>query len=117
MSRTGIVVTLLFAMLWHSVALARAGSMFGAVADLPHIELHWQDESHHHHDGGANHVDDSAESVQHLLSDHVTSSDGPLPGVSSTVHRATLTPTKPDDEEPGPHPLLDGAFKPPRPTA
>ena len=117
MSRPGIILILLFAMLWHAVALARNGPMLGAVADLSHFELHWQDEGHHHHDGGDKHVDDSAESVQHLVSDHVTASDGLLPGVSSTVHRTTSALPKPDDEAPGPHPLLDGAFKPPRMTA
>ncbi len=117
MSRTAIMVVLLFAMLWQSVALARTGSMLGAVADRSHFELHWQDEGHHHHEGGANHFDDSAESVQHLVSDHVTASDGLLPGVSSSVQRARSAPPRPGDEEPGPHPLLDGAFKPPRLTA
>ena len=65
---------LLFAMLWHSVALARAWALLGTVADFSHFELHWHDEGHHHHDGGANHVDDSTESVQHVASDHVTAS-------------------------------------------
>lgn len=117
MRRSGFIVVLLFAMLCQSLALARTGSMLGAVADLPHFELHWQDEGHHHHEGGSNHFDDSAESVQHLVSDHVTASDGPLTGVSSSVHRALSTTPRPGDEEPGPHPLLDGAFKPPRLTA
>ena len=117
MSRAGITVILLFAMLWHSVALTRTWALLGAAADFSHFELHWQDEGHHHHDGGANHVDDSTESAQHVASDHVTASDGPLPGVCSTAHRAPSTPPKPGDEEPGPHPLLDRAFKPPRLTA
>ncbi|MDP1645042.1 MAG: hypothetical protein Q8L71_06010 [Thiobacillus sp.] len=117
MSRTGFMVVLLIAMLWQSLALARTGSMSGAVADLPHFELHWQDEGHHHHEGGSSHIDDSTESVQHSVSDHVTASDGLLPGVSSPVHRAMSAPPRPVDEEPGPHPLLDGAFKPPRLSA
>jgi hypothetical protein len=117
MHRIGLVVVLLFAVLWQSLALARTGSMPGGTADLPHLELHWQDVGHHHHhEGGTNHFDDSTESVHHVASDHVTASDSLLPGVLSAVQRAMSTPPSARDEEPGPHPLLESAFKPPRLT-
>ncbi len=72
MNRAGIVIALLFAMLWQSIALARAGSTVEAVSDPAHAVLHWQDEGHHHHDDGSHHFDDSDDSVQHLFVDHVT---------------------------------------------
>ena len=71
MRRSSVVLVMLFAMLWQSVALARAGSTVNALADMGHAALHWQEEGHHHHEDGSYHLDDSPESVQHVISDHV----------------------------------------------
>lgn len=61
---------MLFAMLWQSVALGRAGSTVNALADMAHAALHWQEQGHHHHEDGSYHLDDSPESVQHVINDH-----------------------------------------------
>lgn len=72
MRRSTVLFVMLFAMLWQSVALARAGSTANALADLGHAALHWQEEGHHHHEDGSYHLDESKESAQHVLSDHVS---------------------------------------------
>lgn len=105
---------MLFAMLWQSVAMARVGATAHAVADLEHAALHWQEEGHHHHADGSYHLDDSTESVQHVLSDHVSaaaalvasSSQGfpPLGSAALGGLHDTLVP----------NPTLDGLFRPPR---
>jgi hypothetical protein len=37
---------------------------------MAHAALHWQDKGHHHHEDGSYHLDESPESVQHVVSDH-----------------------------------------------
>lgn len=74
MRRTSVLLVMLFAMLWQSVALARAGSTANALVDMEHAALHWQEEGHHHHEDGSYHRDDSPESVQHVIADHVSAS-------------------------------------------
>ena len=82
MRRSAILFFMLFAMLWQSVALARVGSTVNVLADLEHAALHWQEEGHHHHDDGSYHLDDSNDSAQHVLSDHVTATTALLVTVS-----------------------------------
>jgi hypothetical protein len=114
--KTGVLVALLMAMLWQSVALARVGSTVNALADLQHASLHRQDEGHHHHDDGSYHLDDSDESARHLMADHspasaILASASPavafLGGGSHGMREARA----------GPHPFLDGPLRPPRLTA
>jgi hypothetical protein len=114
MRRTAVLVVMLFAMLWQSVALARVGSTVNVLADIAHTALHWQEEGHHHHEDGSYHLDDSSESVQHVLSDNVSATvallvaapqDPPHPGsaVPAGLHQA-----------PVPDPSLEGPLRPPR---
>ncbi len=114
MRRSAVLVAMLFAMLWQSVAFARVGSTLGALADREHTALHWQEEGHHHHEDGSCHLDDSNESAQHLLSDHVSatvalmgaaSHDFPPLGSAAPggLHQATV-----------PDPALEGLLRPPR---
>ena len=72
MRRFSVLLVMLFAILWQSVALARAGSTVNALADMEHTALHWQEEGHHHHEDGSYHLDNSPESVQHVIIDHVS---------------------------------------------
>lgn len=108
---------MLFAMLWQSVALARAGSTVNALTDLAHATLHWQEEGHHHQEDGSYQLDNSSESVQHLLSDHV--------GAAAVfmVSSSQVFPA-PGSDAPGglhetsaPNPVLDGLLRPPRPRS
>ena len=114
MRRPFVLVVLLFAMLWQSVALARIGSSVNALADLEHAALHLQQAAHHHHEDGSYHLDESYESTQHLLTDHLSMtielliSSCPLfPPLGSTapgvLHHTTAA-----------GPILDGLLRPPR---
>lgn len=114
MRRSTVLLMMLIAMLWQSVALARIGSTVNALADLAHMALHWQGTGHHHHEDGSYHQDDSNESVQHVLSEHVSPvaaltmmSSHDFPQLGSTapdsVHGTLL-----------PNPPLDGLLRPPR---
>lgn len=114
MRRMSILLVILFAMLWQSVALARAGSTVNALADMEHAALHWQGASHHHHDDGSYHRDDSPESVQHVIADHVSASAALLvstshgfPPPGSTVPAGLLKASVPDPDP-------EGLLRPPR---
>jgi hypothetical protein len=114
MRRSALLLVVLFAMLWQSVAMARPGSTVNALADLEHATLHWQGEGHHHHEDGSYHLDDSNASIQHLVTDHLsvslalavaTSHDfPPLGSAAPSDLNGTLVPD----------PALDGLLRPPR---
>ncbi|MBA2721371.1 MAG: hypothetical protein H0U56_00420 [Methylibium sp.] len=114
MNRAGIVIALLFAMLWQSIALARAGSTVEAVSDPAHAALHWQDEGHHHHDDGSHHFDDSDDSVQHLFVDHVTAPVALLHAVSTSMAPLGSCAPSPQCVSMAPQPFIDGPLRPPR---
>lgn len=116
-NRVGVILVLLLALLWQSLALARAGSSISAVADPAHAVLHWQDEAHHHHDDGSHHVDDSAESAQHLAADHAGGSVALLPTGSDSLVIGNAAPSASRGEVPSAHPYLDGLLRPPRLSA
>lgn len=114
MHRSSVLLVMLFAMLWQSVALARAGSTVNALADMEHTALHWQEEGHHHHEDGSYHLDDSNESVQHVLSDHVSATAALL--VSSSHVFPPLGSAAPGGlhKAPVPDPHPEGLLRPPR---
>jgi hypothetical protein len=114
MRRSAVLLVMLFAMLWQSVALARVGSTVNVLADLEHAALHWLEAGHHHHDDGAYHVDDSKDSAQHVLSDHVTATTALLATTSHDFpHLGSVAPGS-LHERPVPDPTLDGLLRPPR---
>ncbi|MBA3623993.1 MAG: hypothetical protein H0W48_05995 [Methylibium sp.] len=117
MNRAGIVIALLVAMLWQSMALAHAGGAVEAVSDPAHAVLHWQDEGHHHHDDGSRHFDDSDESVQHLFVDHVTAPVALLHAVSASTSPLGSSVPGEQCESMAPQPFIDGPLRPPRLTA
>lgn len=114
MRRTATVFILLFAMLWQSGAMGRPGSTVNAWADLEHATLHWLESAHHHHEDGSYHQDDSQESVQHAVTDHVNASlalaGSPSPDFMPSGSDA------PDGlhAQRVPDPALDGLLRPPR---
>ena len=115
MRRPVIVLVVLFAMLWQSITLARPGSTVRLLEDFEHAALHWQAAGHHHHDDGTYHVDDSSESVQHVVTDHASASAAAL--IASIDHDFAIAPS----EKPSAlrqalvtHPFLDGLLRPPR---
>lgn len=114
MRRSAILLVMLFAMLWQSVTMARPGSTVNALADLEHATLHWQGEAHHHHEDGSYHLDDSNESMQHVVTDHLSAS---LALAATTSHDfPPLGSAAPSDLHGTlvPDPALDGVFRPPR---
>lgn len=114
MHRSAVLLVMLFAMLWQSVAMARVGSTVNVMADLAHATLHWQAEAHHHHEDGSYHQDDSKESVQHVVTDHLNAS---LALAAASSHDFTpLGSVAPDGlrERLVPSPALDGLLRPPR---
>jgi hypothetical protein len=114
MRRSAVLLVILFAMLWQTVAMARVGSTVNALADLEHVTLHWQESGHHHHEDGSYHQDDSNESVQHVAADHLNAS---LALAALASHNfPSLGTAAPGcmHEQPVPNPDLDGLLRPPR---
>jgi hypothetical protein len=114
MRRTAVLLVMLFAMLWQSVALARVGSTVNVLVDLEHAALHWQEKAHHHHDDGSYHLDDSKDSTQHVLSDHVTAATALMVTAAPDVPRLGNTAPGGRHERLVPDPTLDGLLRPPR---
>lgn len=114
MRRSTVLLILLFALLWQSLALARAGSTVNALADAEHTALHWQGKGHHHHGDGSYHLDDSPEATQHVLIDHVGAAAALWnDATSARIPTGSATPTGVHDG-PVPNPTLDGLLRPPR---
>lgn len=105
---------MLFAMFWQTVAVARAGSTMNVSVGLEHAVLHWQEVGHHHHQDGSYHLDDSKESAQHLLCDHLSATVALM--VSAPRYFPPLTSAAPGSmrETAVPDPTLDGLLRPPR---
>ena len=114
MRRSAVLLVMLFAMLWQSVALARPGSTVIVLADIEHAALHWHGEGHHHHDDGSFHLDDSKASTLHLLTDHLTATTALLPVISHHFPPSTSAPPGGLHEARVPDPILDGLLRPPR---
>ncbi len=114
MRRSAVLLVVLFALFWQTVAMASVGVTSNARADMEHTALHWLEEGHHHHEDGSYHLDDSKESVQHMLCDHncatvallVTSSHDFPPVGSVTPGGPRIAPVSDPDPE--------GLLRPPR---
>lgn len=114
MRRSAILFFMLFAMLWQSVAMARLGSTVNAMVDPEHASLHWQEAGHHHHGDDSYHLDDSNESVQHVVMDHTSSSAVWMALSSPHFPPQGLTVPKDHPRALVPDPDLDGLLRPPR---
>jgi hypothetical protein len=114
MSRLAVLLALLFAMLWQSLALARVGSTVNVLADMEHAALHWGEESHHHHDDGSYHLDDSNESAQHVFTDQVSATAALFAAMPRIVSHARAAAPAGGQEQVPPSPDIDGLLRPPR---
>ena len=116
MRRSAVLFVMLFAIFWQSVAMARVGSTVNAMADLEHATLHWQEKAHHHHEDGSYHLDDSKESVQHVVTDNLNAPLALALAVASSHNFPPLGSAAPSGlhEQLAPHPALAGLFRPPR---
>ena len=117
MRRSAVLFVMLFAMLWQSVALARVGSTVNALADLEHAALHWQEKAHHHHEDGSYHLDDSKESTQHVLTDHVSATAALMVALSQDFPLQRSAAPGGLHDTVVPNPTLDGLLRPPRPRS
>lgn len=113
MPRRVLALLLILTTLWSAAVQAAAGLAPGD--SIAHAVLHWAGASHHHHDDEAGyHVDDSAESVQHVLADQAFGA----PALPSDCFRpaAHAEPAVPHGHlaSAGPAPFLDGPLRPPR---
>jgi hypothetical protein len=88
-----------------------------AAGGLAHDLMHWDKQSHHHHEDGTLHQEDSDEGFRHLQQDTFLS----LMGLPSCVAISLIpaTPWAPPvfDSSRVPAPVLDGPRRPPRLTA
>jgi hypothetical protein len=114
MHRSAILLVMLVAMLWQSVAMARPGSTVNALVDPEHALLHWQEEGHHHHEDGSYHHDDSKESVQHVVTDHLYASLALSVACSQDFPPMGSAAPNGPHERLVPNPALDGLLRPPR---
>ena len=117
MRRSAVLFVILFGMLWQSLALARVGSTVNVLADAGHAALHWQGESHHHHGDGSYHLDDSKESAQHVVTDHLNASLAMTTPSSQDVSPSGSAAHSGLHETLVPTPILDGLLRPPRTRA
>ena len=100
----------MFARLWQTVALPPIGSTVNLLADLQHAAQH----SHHQHEDGSYHLDESNESAQHLAAVHLNATLAiaamSLPQFSAAGSGASGGVR----EARAPNPTLDGLLRPPR---
>jgi hypothetical protein len=111
-ARVIVIFTMLAAVIWQS-ALTRFGLPADAQQTSQHTAMHWQEQGHHHHDDGSFHLDDTPESMQHVLTDQ--------PNVVAVLGVAPRHGLPSDSASPDsyistrlPHPHLDGPLRPPR---
>jgi hypothetical protein len=114
MRRSAVLLVMLGAMLWQSVAMARMGSTVNVLADLEHAALHWQEEGHHHHEDGSYHLDDSNDSARHMFSDQVSATTALLVTASHDFPPQGSNAPGGLHDTVVPNPTLDGLLRPPR---
>ncbi len=115
MRRLTVLLLMLFALLWQSLAMARIGSTVNFLADLEHAALHWHGAGHVHHDDGSYHPDDSTESVQHVQGDQVSSPTALLLCATDVISPTGSAARSGHFETSRPSPALEGLLRPPRP--
>ena len=112
MSRLDIVLVVIVALLWPPASLAHTA--FEAQDEVAHSVLHWQGESHHHHEDGSFHVDASSESVAHLAADQLTSAPAlPVSDCVVSGFAVSKAPLSAVDSPPA-DPFVAGLLRPPR---
>lgn len=93
----------------QSIALDHAGGFQAA-----HAEMHLESEAHHHDEEGLAHLDDSLESIQHMLADVGSGTAALLQFSQPLFHFGGSSAPAVTAESAGPPPHLDGLRRPPR---
>lgn len=114
MLRRALSLILLLALLWPPVASAGASLVADALGGLAHVQLHAHDVSHHHEADGAYEVDDSLESLLHMVADHLASPVALLPADVTVWVPAAAPVHAVAPQALMPHPFLRGPLRPPR---
>ncbi|WP_424859209.1 MULTISPECIES: hypothetical protein [unclassified Tepidimonas] len=83
-----------------------------------HAVAHLLEQAHHHHDDGSVHVDDSDESVQHVMVDQWLGAPA-MPAEPPALPHLRLVAASPPDHSISriPTPYLEGPRRPPRSSA
>ena len=115
MRRLATTAALILALVLQSVSAAVPTQVCSHAHDWDHTALHVQNVSHHHHGADSFHIDESSESVAHVLADQVGFSAllavdrlPTLGRVGSVRHAHVL--------HAAPQPPPDGPLRPPRLT-
>ena len=114
MRRGFILVALVVTFVSQFLAIGAGADTRQQGADESHAMLHWKGEAHHHLDDGSLQHDESEDSTQHLLVDHVLAAPwlvstrlAALPLVIGECPLSLAGPSIPD-------PYLPGLRRPPR---
>ncbi|MGF6346802.1 hypothetical protein [Variovorax sp. W2I14] len=117
MRRRFAIFLLLLSAFWQAFAIAGQATAFADAQEIAHAVLHWQEEAHHHHDDGSVALDDSDESLQHVVADGCLGNSVIWLTTSFTFAPAIGARPLVADESLAPAPYLDGLRRPPRLTA
>ena len=105
---------LLLSFFWQAIAVAGQIPAFASDEEREHAVLHLQEAGHHHHDDGAVSIDQSSDSVLHLVSDHLPSAS--LDTFQSSVFVPDWCSSSPPTLVTAklPYPVLEGPRRPPK---
>jgi len=117
MRRRLALVLLLLSAFWQAFAIAGHTTALADAQDMAHAMLHWQEEAHHHHDDGSVALDDSEESMQHVVADGCIGHTAVWSATSFTFAPAASPRPLVANELPRPGPHPDGLRRPPKLTA
>lgn len=112
-----VATVLLFFVFCQTLAVGAQGMTLGhaETEENQHALLHWEGVAHHHSENGSTHLDNSDESVQHMLTDMVLGAGAvllPAPLASFLPERSP--PPRAASESSGPLTYPDGPRRPPR---
>ncbi|SER52762.1 hypothetical protein SAMN02982919_02552 [Giesbergeria anulus] len=104
---------LLLSFFWQAVAVAGQIPAFASTEEREHAVLHLQEAGHHHKDGAVS-IDQSSDSVLHLVSDSLPSAS--LDTSLSSVFVPDWTSASPLEWVTAklPYPILEGPRRPPK---
>lgn len=114
MQRAAVIALFIVAFLWQSVGLARFDPVIDLLGDTEHAALHENDEGHHHHDDGSLHVDDSFESIQHVVADQLHFPTALLGEDRAKLLAGRAASPQVARDRAVAAPFLDGLMRPPR---
>ena len=114
MRRSLLVVLLVVSAFWQVLTVGGRPGGLSAPRETAHAMLHWQGQTHHHHDDGSVAQDSSKESVQHVALDGVLALNATWSEPSVSLPLAELAPPASRDEICSPWPYLDGPRHPPK---